>query len=85
MVYRISSFVCPVIKDGVQMRLGYVTDYLLSEVDSCSGWEACGMQKHAAGQAHFEWKQCPVLRSHLGVPAAATVIAARESSVQRLF
>jgi hypothetical protein len=85
MVYRISSFVCPVIKEGVHMRLGYVTDHLLSEVDGCSGWEACGMQKKSAGLAHFEWKQCPVLRSHLGLPAAATIIAAPKSSVQQLF
>jgi hypothetical protein len=84
MVYRTSSFLCPVIKEGVQMRLGYVTDHLLSVVDGCSGWEACGMQKHSAGLAHFEWKQCPVLSSHLGVPAAA-VIAAPKSSVQHLF
>ena len=64
------SFLCPVLKQHVEMQAKLGDWNLLSEVNGCSGSEICGVTNKAAGQAQFEWKRCPVLRSHLALPVS---------------
>jgi hypothetical protein len=70
MASQVSSFLCPVIKRPVEMRVGFSAANLLSEVHGCTGSEACYATNQLAGKLKLEWRDCPVLRSHLGLPPA---------------